>query len=138
MEIPQLSANKITVKASEGIFRADISHDQLGNAFVSVNGHIFNIHREDLLIKEDVYTGIDSPDGGGDGLIFTPMPGKVVKINVKPGDEVTKGAVLLIVEAMKMENNIVAPKDGKIEKVNVKAGKMVDGSKPVLVMENRD
>jgi len=138
VEIPHLSENKITVKANEGIFRADISHDNLGNAFVSVNGHIFNIHRDDLLIKEDVYTGIDSPDGGGDGLIFSPMPGKVVKINVKPGDEVKKGAVLLIVEAMKMENNIIAPKDGKIEKVNVKAGKMVDGSKPVLVMENRD
>ncbi len=138
VEIPHLSSNKITVKAKEGIFRADISHDCLGNAFVSVNGHIFNIHREDLLIREDVYTGIDSPDGGGDGLIFTPMPGKVVKINVKPGDEVKKGAVLLIVEAMKMENNIVAPKDGRIEKVNVKAGKMVDGSKPVLVMENEE
>jgi len=136
VEIPHLSENKITVKAKEGIFRADISHDLLGNAFVSVNGHIFNIHREDLLIKEDVYTGIDSPDGGGDGLIFSPMPGKVVKINVKLGDEVKKGAVLLIVEAMKMENNIIAPKDGIIEKVNVKAGKMVDGSKPVLVMEN--
>jgi len=136
VEIPRLSENKITVKAKEGIFRADISHDNLGNAYVSCNGHIFNIHRDDLLIKEDVYTGIDSPDGGGDGLIFSPMPGKVVKINVKPGDEVKKGEVLLIVEAMKMENNIIAPKDGKIEKVYVKAGKMVDGSKPVLVMEN--
>jgi len=138
VEIPRLSENKITVKAKEGIFRADISHDNLGNAYVSCNGHIFNIHRDDLLIKEDVYTGIDSPDGGGDGLIFSPMPGKVVKINVKPGDEVKKGEVLLIVEAMKMENNIIAPKDGKIEKVNVKAGKMVDGSKPVLVMENEE
>ena len=136
VEIPCLIENKITVKANEGIFKADISHDNLGNAFVSCNGHIFNIHRDDLLIREDVYTGIDSPDGGGDGLIFSPMPGKVVKINVKPGDEVKKGEVLLIVEAMKMENNIIAPKDGKIEKVNVKAGKMVDGSKPVLVMEN--
>ncbi len=138
VEIPHLSENKITVKAKEGIFRADISHDNFGNAFVSVNGHIFIIHRDDLLIKEDVYTGIDSPDGGGDGLIFTPMPGKVVKVNVKPGDEVKKGNVLLIVEAMKMENNIKAPKDGKIEKVNVKTGNMVDGSKPLMVMENGD
>lgn len=133
VEIPHLSENKITVKAKAGIFRADISHDEMGNAFVSVNGHIFNIHRDDLLIREDVYTGIDSPDGGGDGLIFTPMPGKVVKVNVKPGDEVSRGSVLLIVEAMKMENNIIAPKDGKIEKVNVKPGNMVDGSKPLLV-----
>lgn len=136
VEIPHLSENKITVKAQEGIFKADISHDNYGNAFVSVNGHIFNIHRDDLLIKEDTYSGIDSPDGAGDGLIFSPMPGKVVKLNVKTGDAVKKGQVLLIVEAMKMENNIVAPKDGVVEKVNVKTGIMVDGNKPVLVMEN--
>jgi 3-methylcrotonyl-CoA carboxylase alpha subunit len=138
VETPHLTKNEVTIKSKEGIFRAVISHDNMGNAFVSVNGHIFNIHRDDLLIKEDVYTGIDSPDGGGDGLIFTPMPGKVVKVNIKPGDEVTKGSVLLIVEAMKMENNIVAPRDGKVEKVNVKAGKMVDGSQPLLVMEENE
>jgi 3-methylcrotonyl-CoA carboxylase alpha subunit len=138
VEVPRLSENKITVKAKEGIFRADISHDCMGNAFVSVNGHIFNTHRDDLLIREDVYTGIDSPDGGGDGLIFSPMPGKVVKVNVKPGDDVKKGNVLLIVEAMKMENNIIAPRDGKIEKVNVKSGMMVDGSKPLMAMISDD
>jgi biotin carboxyl carrier protein len=81
-----------------------------------------------------VYTGIDSPDGGGDGLIFSPMPGKVVKLNVKPGDTVKKGTVMLIVEAMKMENNIIAPRDGKIEKINIKTGMMVDGSKPLMAM----
>jgi biotin carboxyl carrier protein len=62
----------------------------------------------------------------------------VVKVNVKAGDAVTKGSVLVIVEAMKMENNIVAPRDGKVEKVNVKAGKMVDGSQPLLVMEENE
>lgn len=134
VEIPHLDENSITVKAKEGIFNAHISHDNMGNAFVSCNGHIFNIHRDDLLIREDVYTGIDSPDGGGDGLIFTPMPGKVVKINVKTGSEVKKGDVLLVVEAMKMENNVLAPVDGVVEKLNVAAGKMVDGSHPLVVM----
>ncbi|MFP4471623.1 MAG: biotin/lipoyl-containing protein, partial [Bacteroidales bacterium] len=138
VEIPHLSKNRITVKAGEGIFNAYISHDNLGNAFVSCNGHVFKIHREDLLIREDVYTGIDSPDGGAQGLIFTPMPGKVVKVNVKSGDSVAKGQVLVVVEAMKMENNVVAPRDGVIEKVNVNTGKMVDGSKPLVVLEQSD
>ncbi len=136
VEIPHLSEHKITVKAKEGIFSAYISHDNYGNAYVSCNGHIFNIHRSDLLIKEDVYTGIESPDGGGDGLIFTPMPGKVVKVNVKRGQEVKKGQVLLVVEAMKMENNILAPRDGIVEKVSVSGGKMVDGSAPLITMQN--
>lgn len=138
VEIPHLSKNKITVKAKEGIFSAYISHDNYGNAFVSCNGHIFNIHRSDMLIREDVYTGIESPDGGGDGLIFTPMPGKVVKVNVKPGDVVAKGKVLLVVEAMKMENNILAPRDGEIEKVSVAQGQMVDGSVPLITMKNNE
>ncbi len=136
--ISHLNKHKITIKADVGIFRADISHDDMGNAFVSVNGHIFIIHRDDLLICEDFYTGIDSPDGGADGLIFSPMPGKVVKVNVSPGDTITKGSVLLIVEAMKMENNILAPRDGIVEKVNVKAGRMVDGSKPVLMLQAQE
>ncbi len=138
VEIPHLSENRITVKANEGIFNAYISHDNLGNAYVSCNGHTFNIHRDDLLIREDVYTGIDSPDGDSQGLIFTPMPGKVVKLNVKTGDSVSKGDVLLVVEAMKMENNVLAPRDGKIEKVNVRTGRMVDGSKPLVVMEQEE
>jgi acetyl/propionyl-CoA carboxylase alpha subunit len=133
VELPHLSENRITVKATEGIFTADISHDNYGNAFVSCNGHIFNIHRDDLLIKEDVYTGIDSPNGEGQNSIFTPMPGKVIKVNVKNGGEVKKGEVMMIVEAMKMENSIVAPRDAKIEKVNVKKGQMVDGSRPLVV-----
>jgi len=133
VELPHLSENRITVKAKEGIFTADISHDNYGNAFVSCNGHIFNIHRDDLLIKEDVYTGIDSPNGEGQNSIFTPMPGKVIKVNVKNGGEVKKGEVMMIVEAMKMENSIAAPRDAIIEKVNVKPGQMVDGSRPLVV-----
>nr|NQU89129.1 biotin/lipoyl-binding protein [Bacteroidota bacterium] len=134
VEIPHLSENKITVKAKEGIFNAFISHDNYGNAYVSCNGHIFNIHRDDLLIKEDFYTGIDSPNGGEGNLIFTPMPGKVVKVNTTEGQEVQKDDILLVVEAMKMENNILALRHGIIEKVNVKPGDMVDGSKPLIVL----
>jgi acetyl-CoA carboxylase biotin carboxylase subunit len=135
VEIPHISENKITVKADEGIFTADISHDNYGNAFVSCNGHIFNIHRDDLLIKEDTYSGLDSPDNEGQNAVFTPMPGKVVKVNVKTGDKVAKGDQLIVVEAMKMENSIVSPRDAIIEKVNTKQGQMVDGSRPLIVFE---
>ena len=63
------------------------------------------------------------------------MPGKIVKVNVKPGDLVTKGTVLLIVEAMKMENNILAGKDGEIEKVNAKAGETVDTTTELITFK---
>ena len=56
------------------------------------------------------------------------MPGKVVKVNVTAGSTVKKGDILLVVEAMKMENNITAPKEGLIESIHVKQGEMVDPS----------
>jgi len=66
------------------------------------------------------------------------MPGKVIKINIKEGREVKKGDNIMIVEAMKMENNILCPKDGKIEKVNVKIGDMVDGSMELVTLQISD
>ncbi|MCD4729110.1 MAG: biotin/lipoyl-binding protein, partial [Bacteroidales bacterium] len=94
----------------------------------------FQVKRHDILVEEDVFGTLDS--GGKDGgEIVSPMPGKVIKINVKKGKAVKKGDVLLVVEAMKMENNITAPRDGKVEKVNVKTGDMVDGSLELVILK---
>ena len=54
-----------------------------------------------------------------------PMPGAVLKILVRPGDVVQRGAPLLILEAMKMEHQIIAPRDGTIAAVNCKEGELV-------------
>ena len=62
---------------------------------------------------------------GGSGDVVAPMPGTVLKLNVKDGDTVASGDVILILEAMKMENEIVAPCAGKVT-LNVKAGETVD------------
>jgi len=104
-----------------------------GVGLVSYGGHIFNVKRQDILIQEDVFGTLDIGGKNG-GEIVSPMPGKVIKINVKKGKEVKKGDVLLVVEAMKMENSITAPKDGKVEKINVMTGEMVDGSKELITM----
>jgi len=110
-----------------------ISDDKKGLGTVTVKGHDFQVQRHDILVEEDVFGTLDS--GGKDGgEIISPMPGKVIKINVKKGKAVKKGDVLLVVEAMKMENNITASKTGKVEKVNVKTGDMVDGSFELVVL----
>lgn len=109
-----------------------VSDDKKGMGSVTVNGHNFSIQRKDILVEEDIFGTLDT--GGKDsGEIISPMPGKVIKINVKKGTAVKKGDVLLVVEAMKMENNITAPRDGKVDKVNVKTGVMVDGSLELVV-----
>ena len=53
------------------------------------------------------------------------MPGSIVKVNVKPGDALKKGDVILVLEAMKMENDITAPSDCTIASVNVNQGASV-------------
>ena len=72
-----------------------------------------------------------------DHSMEAPMPGVVLKILVKAGDVVTKGAPLLILEAMKMEHQIVAPRDGKIASVNCTEGELVQpGVELVTLDEN--
>lgn len=60
-----------------------------------------------------------------DHSMAAPMPGVVLKIIVKVGDVVTKGAPLLILEAMKMEHQITAPRDGTVAAIQCKEGEMV-------------
>ncbi|CUH93985.1 hypothetical protein P22_0047 [Propionispora sp. 2/2-37] len=63
--------------------------------------------------------------GAGDTAVSAPMPGKVVKIVAQAGQKVKKGDVVLILEAMKMQNEISAPADGTIKSINVAAGQGV-------------
>ena len=66
-------------------------------------------------------------DTGAAGLVKALMPGRIVRILVEPGAAVRKGAGLLVLEAMKMENEIQAPADGVVDQIFVKAGDTVDG-----------
>jgi 3-methylcrotonyl-CoA carboxylase alpha subunit len=67
--------------------------------------------------------------------LVSPMPGKVVKINVKKDDEVNEGQVMMVVEAMKMENNIVAAGKAKVKQILVAEGQMVDNKMQLIVLE---
>ncbi len=62
---------------------------------------------------------------GGGEQVTSPMPGNILRVVVNEGDQVTAGDVILILEAMKMENEIVAPVDGKVA-LKVRAGETVD------------
>ena len=62
----------------------------------------------------------------GATAVNSPMPGTIMSIAVKPGDSVKAGDVLCILEAMKMENEIVAPKDATVASVNVNQGQSVN------------
>jgi len=79
-------------------------------------------------------TPTPAASASGGTQIKAPMPGKILTIQVKPGDNVKSGKVLLILEAMKMENDIMAPVDGIIQTVNVNAGESVNTGDVLVVM----
>jgi pyruvate carboxylase subunit B len=68
----------------------------------------------------------------GEGVVTAPMPGKILRILVKEGEQVKTGQGLLILEAMKMENEIPAPKDGVVKKILIKEGDTVNTSDPMI------
>lgn len=105
-------------------------------AEVTVNGTSYNIELEKPKVEEAtpriqrpvgavVSSGASKPSGGGAGAVKSPLPGIIVDIKVKVGDEVKKGQVIAILEAMKMENNISSPMDGKVTEINVNPGDSV-------------
>jgi len=70
----------------------------------------------------------------GSEKVTAPMPGTILGVKVNSGDAVKKGEVLLILEAMKMENEIVAPNDGTIASINVSKGTAVNAGDVLLSM----
>ena len=62
----------------------------------------------------------------GNVAVSAPMPGKILAVKAKEGDSVKAGDVLLVLEAMKMENDIVAPQDGVVASINVRVGDSVE------------
>lgn len=68
-----------------------------------------------------------APAGGAGSIkVSSPMPGKILAVKANVGDSVKKGQVILILEAMKMENEVVAPEDGTIASIDVTVGASVE------------
>ena len=101
---------------------------------VTVNGNVYEITIE-VIDKADikapaapaapVATPVASAPAGGEA-IKAPMPGTILKVNVSNGQAVKKGDVLFVLEAMKMENEIMAPCDGTVSAVSVANGASVE------------
>lgn len=75
-----------------------------------------------------------APVAAGAATITAPMPGKILDVKVKAGQAVKRGEVVLILEAMKMQNEIMAPADGTIADVRVSAGQAVNTGDVMVVM----
>jgi len=79
--------------------------------------------------------GRSTPGTGTRREIHAPMPAMVIRIDVAAGDDVLRGQPLVVLEAMKMENEIVSPGTGRVKEVHVKAGKPVEKGELLLTFE---
>ncbi len=132
--IEQFENHLIQFTIDQTYYSTVVSQDKFGFVWLSLDGFIFKMKRKDFL-PQDTQFDFTETDGQISDNIFSPMPGKVIKIQVKSGDEVKKGDILLIVESMKTENRILSPKIGKIAEIRVKENENVDASKVLIRYE---
>jgi pyruvate carboxylase subunit B len=78
--------------------------------------------------------GTSAPPRTGEGTVIAPMQGLIVKLPVKAGDDVKLGDVVAVLEAMKMQNDIVTTVAGKVSQVYVKEGEVVSPNQPLLAV----
>ena len=69
-------------------------------------------------------------------IVEVPITGKILSVNVKPGDAVKEGDTLCILESMKMENPILAPMDGNVSQVGVKVDQVVKPGETIAIIES--
>jgi acetyl-CoA carboxylase biotin carboxylase subunit len=99
--------------------------------YISIDGFQFKVNRPDILDELQNWENKRSDQQSGMTL-FSPMPGKVVKIEVKEGQKVKKDQGLIIIEAMKMENRLTSAQDAIIEKINIEIGQQVNPEMPLI------
>ena len=109
---------------------------------VTVNGTAYEIELEELTgaapaaaMAAPVPTPAPAAAPAGGEQVTSPMPGTILAINVAAGDTVKRGQVLMVLEAMKMENEIMCPCDGKIASVNTSKGASVESGTLLCVIQ---
>ncbi len=148
--------NLLEIEVDGKILKVDVMHTADGTFSILESGHSYNIelvprnhpkkYTAYTLYQEYEVEIIDAEaryllDRGTNAFassekkISSPMPGKVVKVFVNEGDEVTEGQTAVVISAMKMESEYKIPMDGKIKKVNVKDGDTIEGNQILIELE---
>jgi pyruvate carboxylase len=101
--------------------------------YFELNGNARSVTVRDQAVQSDASVR-ERADQANPKHVGAPMPGKVLKLNVKPGDLIKLGDILAVTEAMKMETNIKAKEDGSVAEVRCKEGSKVEKEELLIVM----
>ena len=130
--VSQPEAGFYTVLLNDRVFRCYIDVQPNGQTEVVVNGRRFPVSVRD---KKHRQANVGSAAAGGKAVLVAPMPGKVVRIMCAIGDAVEANQSLLVVEAMKMQNEVQTPKAGKVVELKVAEGQTVNAGETMIVVE---
>ncbi len=102
---------------------------------VIARGHRFYVKAESERMRALAAALGPKAGAAGEGTVTSPMPGRVLKVLVAVGDEVEAGAPLVVVEAMKMENELCAARSGVVRKIHVTPGQNVESGARLVEIE---
>ena len=135
-------------KINGTLYKVTVGEIEDNKVRVEVNGTPYNVELErdakpkiKPVIRRESTTpaapppAISRPAGGAKGGIKSPLPGVILEIKVKEGDQVKRGQTLLILEAMKMENDIKADRDGKVASIKVSKGESILEGTDLIIIE---
>jgi len=124
---------KVTVDGEE--FEVEIEREG-GTYRVHVGGMSFSIEMgENPNRGKTARKPRNSRKGKVSGVVSSPIPGKIVSINLSEGDEVSEGDVIMVLEAMKMQNEIQAPIGGVVTELNCSPGETIEANSPLIVID---
>jgi len=137
LDIIRVGNSKFHVIKDSLSYKAAIIHsDFLSKKYiVKINGNSYQINFSDSLDSLIKQMGFEIEQTKQINVIKAPMPGLVLEINVKIGQEVKEGDTLLILEAMKMENIFTSPRAGIIKSIMIKNGQAVDKGQLLISFE---
>ena len=121
---------KVTVNGEE--YEVDIQFDN-GKWEVSIQGETYQVEMDEGASQAPKRKrGSRKERGTGSGLVSSAIPGKIVSVLVSEEDSVETGSVVIVLEAMKMQNEIKAGIDGKVEKIMCKPGERIEANVPLM------
>lgn len=140
VEVRRLDGNHIVFSIdgtchSVYVSEDDASATDTATGYVTCSGLPFTVGRAGTQDPDFALGGPEGASGQTGNVISSPIPGKVIAINVQEGDEVNKGACLIIIESMKMENSLVVARDAVVEEIRTSIGELVESSSPLIILQ---
>ncbi len=140
-----MALRTIRVRVGERWYTVEVDNLSTSPVIVTVDGETFEVEVEGLPgarpststrpVQPQAPRSRPSPSGGLEKIVRSPMPGRVVSVSVRPGESVSAGQEVCVVEAMKMEQSVRISQDGVVKAVHVQPLQQVNAEDPLVELE---